>query len=626
MSQIEAAIAAIESLEPGEQFSYRQLATQFACSRTTLARRHQGLASSRSTMAENQQALYPQQELELLRYIKKLTEQGLPPTRAMIRRFGSDIAKKELGKNWVDRYIQRHEVDLISRWATGIDRSRHQADSQSKYSLYFELLRSKLSQYDIEPCNMYNMDEKGFMLGVLTRSKRVFSRRLYEEGKIKAHIQDGSREWITLLACICADGSYIEPSLIYQSASGSIQDSWLQAFDPNDQRAYFSSSPSGWTNNDIGLAWLKQVFDRSTKPKARRSYRLLILDGHGSHLTMDFIEYCDRNRILLAIYPPHSTHTLQPLDVVMFKPLSSAYSNQVAAFMERCQGLTSMSKRDFYPMFMAAWEASFKEETILKAFKATGLSPLEPEVILRRFNQPAQSGQSSDSDSSALSASNWRKTERLLREVVTDRGDPRAQKLSRAFHRISVQKSLLTHEAQGLRQALNNERLRRKRGKALPLEQPEEYHGGAVFWSPRKVKEARDRQLQQGLEEEQLQHQKAKAARLRKEKRQEKLKAVQARRAARAAARLMRQGEKAREAANRASRQAACRTQQRLQQAQKTAQRGKKIRLKVATKAGSKKRVATQREGSSEASGAAAGPPPSQSRHGRAIKLPAKYR
>jgi hypothetical protein len=99
MSQIEAAIAAIELLEPGEQFSYCQLATQFACSRTTLARRHQGLASSRSTMAENQQALYPQQELELLRYIKKLTEQDLPPTQAMIRRFGSDIAKKELGKN-----------------------------------------------------------------------------------------------------------------------------------------------------------------------------------------------------------------------------------------------------------------------------------------------------------------------------------------------------------------------------------------------------------------------------------------------------------------------------------------------------------------------------------------------
>jgi hypothetical protein len=51
---------------------------------------------------------------------------------------------------------------------------------------------------------------------------------------------------------------------------------------------------------------------------------------------MDFIDYCDWNRILLAVYPPYSTHTLQPLDVVMFKLFSSAYSNQVAAFMERC--------------------------------------------------------------------------------------------------------------------------------------------------------------------------------------------------------------------------------------------------------------------------------------------------
>jgi hypothetical protein len=69
---------------------------------------------------------------------------------------------------------------------------------------------------------------------------------------------------------------------------------------------------------------------------------------------MDFIKYCDQNRILLAVYPPHSTHTLQLLDVIMFKTFSLGYSNQVAAFMERCQELTSMSKRDFYPMFMAA--------------------------------------------------------------------------------------------------------------------------------------------------------------------------------------------------------------------------------------------------------------------------------
>jgi hypothetical protein len=132
-------------------------------------------------------------------------------------------------------------------------------------------------------------------------------------------------------------------------------------------------SPSCWTNNNIGLMWLKQVFDCGTKVKAQSSYRLLILDGHGSHLTMDFIEYCNQNKILLGVYPPHSIHTLQLLDVVMFKPLATGYSNKVRAFMERSQGLTSMSKRDFFPLFYQAWQASFKETTILKAFEATGL-------------------------------------------------------------------------------------------------------------------------------------------------------------------------------------------------------------------------------------------------------------
>ncbi|KAF1362955.1 hypothetical protein EJ07DRAFT_163521 [Lizonia empirigonia] len=187
-------------------------------------------------------------------------------------------------------------------------------------------------------------------------------------------------------------------------------------------------------------------------------------------------------------------------------------------------------------------------------------------------------------------------------------------KLNQTIHRLSIRSVLAKHENVRLKEALINERQRRKRGKALSLEAEEEYHGGAVFWSPRKVKEARDRQLQQGLEEEELQHQRAEAARLREEQRQEKLQAVQQRRAARAAARLMRQEEKAR------------RAQQRLQRAQKTSQKSKKRSLKASIKAASKKRAAAQPQGGGKASGAAAGPPPSQSRHGRAIKLPSKYR
>jgi hypothetical protein len=65
----------------------------------------------------------------------------------------------------------------------------------------------------------------------------------------------------------------------------------------------------------------------------------------------------------------------------MFKPLATGYSNEVAAFIERSQGYTSISKRDLFPLFYRAWQASFKETTILKAFEATGLSSFNHEVV-----------------------------------------------------------------------------------------------------------------------------------------------------------------------------------------------------------------------------------------------------
>jgi hypothetical protein len=102
MRAIEDAIKAIESRELGEPFSYRRIAAIYGCSHAALSQRHQSVSTSRSTKAQNQQALHSQQELKLLRYIERLTRQGLPPTWPMILRFASDIAKKELGKGWID--------------------------------------------------------------------------------------------------------------------------------------------------------------------------------------------------------------------------------------------------------------------------------------------------------------------------------------------------------------------------------------------------------------------------------------------------------------------------------------------------------------------------------------------
>ena len=50
-------------------------------------------------------------------------------------------------------------------------------------------------------------------------------------------------------------------------------------------------------------------------------WRMLILDGHGSHLTMEFMDYCWDHKIVPFLLPPHLTHLLQPCDVGIFQPI-----------------------------------------------------------------------------------------------------------------------------------------------------------------------------------------------------------------------------------------------------------------------------------------------------------------
>jgi hypothetical protein len=192
MEPIDAALAAIETLEPREKLVYTQIAKRFGVNRVTLARRHQGLTTSRAIRYQNQQALHPQQEKELIEYIDRVSKQGLPPDRNLVRRFASELAQKEIGYHWVDRFVQRYPDLLKPKLVTTIDRNCHKADSELKYKLYFELLRDILNQYKVEPRHIYNMDEKGFMLGVGSRSKRIFSRASLEGGIRRSLIQDGN--------------------------------------------------------------------------------------------------------------------------------------------------------------------------------------------------------------------------------------------------------------------------------------------------------------------------------------------------------------------------------------------------------------------------------------------------
>jgi hypothetical protein len=609
------ALAECDTFASRDEIPWSKIAEKHGVVRSTLTRKWRGETRSREAESIARQKLTPQQEEELVQYIEELTARYIPPTREMIQNFASSVAQEPVSESWVTRFINKYNIHLISQYSTGMDANRHNADSYVKYELYFNLLQRKFAEYKLDAEHTYNMDEKGFMIGITTRAKHVFSRRMWEKGEVKASLQDGNRAWITLLACVCGNGSALPPSLIYESANNTIQSSWVEEIQSGEHSVLVSSSPSGWTNNDIGLAWLQQVFDRFTKEKARRKYRLLILDGHGSHVTMDFINYCDQNKILLAIFPPHSTHTLQPLDVVMFKPLSTAYSKELTTHLHNGQGLSVIKKSDFFHLFWKAWVSTFTQELILRSFEATGISPLQPNVILQRFAQGTpEASDSNTSSSSVYSGKDWLKIETLLRKVVRDESSRDLRKLSRSLHHISIQNQLLHHEIAGLKEVLKTQKKHKNKSKALQFQPRKEYHGGAEFYSPSRVEKARsdERTKQQNQRAEELK--KAEMAELRRANKLYNEKIAQEKREQRAREKEEREqvrAEKAKEAAERKAQRERDKQARDAEKAVQLPQRGKrKVSAAPAAKISKKRRV-----GAARSRTVAASPPPAPRTH-----------
>ncbi|EED19172.1 F-box domain protein [Talaromyces stipitatus ATCC 10500] len=519
MGAIENAVNYLNFLGEDKPINFTLVAKMYGVDRTTLSRRYRGVTGSKEAHYDNQRLLNDHQSKKLIQWIEILCEKGLPPTPYMIANFAHEITGRNPGKNWASRWLNKHPNALVSRYSTGIDRNRKRADCAWSYALYFELISRKIEQYNLQPNQIYNMDEKGFAIGIMTSQKRVFSRRLYEK-KFKQFLQDGNREWITTIACICADGTVISPALIYMAKSNNLQDSWFQ--DLTMQKCYFAASETGWTNSEIGYHWLEEVFEKETRSQASRGWRLLILDGHNSHVNMRFIEYCEKNRILLAIFPAHATHTLQPLDVGLFAPLATNYTKALYKFLEETQGISRLTKRDFFRLFWASWEISFTKKNINSGFKSTGLVPFNLEVVLQRFNQKSESRPSSaGSTASILLPEEWRDIRKLLRKIGGKNPSRDFKMLSNTVMELTTEVILLRLQLASAEKALLNEKRRRIRKKPLLLGLPNENEGGAIFFSPSKIQQARELQQQKEdqakqerakKEEKKLQQQLAKEA------------------------------------------------------------------------------------------------------------------
>ena len=193
--------------------------------------------------------------------------------------------------------------------------------------------------------------------------------------------EPGRTEWVTVLECICGDGSKISPLVIFKGES--IQTSWIPSESEMNGDWSWSSNTKGWTCDAIGEDWIRTVFKLGIHTKAGGATRLLVVDGHGSHVTVPFIRFCIDHEILVLLLPLHSSHLTQPLDVGIFSPLKRRMSEELDKILR--YGFSNIKKFEWANCYCIARPDPMKPCNVKSAWSGAGLIPFNPRKVIRRI-------------------------------------------------------------------------------------------------------------------------------------------------------------------------------------------------------------------------------------------------
>jgi len=376
---------ALRAFKNGQFKTKMAASVAFDVPETTLRRRLQG-TTSRMQKISNCQKLSPTEESTLSAWILDMDKRGLPlqlPTVSYLAqlllsaRLSQPSHSITIGGHWVNRFIKRHP-ELKSKYTRKYDYQRAKCEDSKLIKAWFTRVRETIEKYGILMEDIYNMDETGFQMGVASTAKVVCGSET-KQSHAKA-LQPGNREWVTSIVAINAMGWSLPPQIIFAAVNH--QSLWYYDL-PGDY--VLSVSKNGWTTDELGIEWLQKVFEPNTAPRTIGRYRLLILDGHGSHATAEFDRFCMERRIIPLYMPPHSSHILQPLDVSCFSPLKHLYGQRV---QEKTQnGVYSIGKENFLQIYPKVHQQALSSSNIKSGFAATGLIPLSPERVLSKITQ-----------------------------------------------------------------------------------------------------------------------------------------------------------------------------------------------------------------------------------------------
>ena len=148
-----------------------QAATAFGVNRGTLLDRVKNKRLAAVDYGKKCRLLDEAEESALLQFIDRYCKLGFPPRYEMVR----DKAMKlralrvedpnPIGLHWVSRFLNRYP-DYKSRFPRHLDQERHWNTEPKVFEDWFKLYQQTMEEFHIATGDVYNMDEKGHLMGM----------------------------------------------------------------------------------------------------------------------------------------------------------------------------------------------------------------------------------------------------------------------------------------------------------------------------------------------------------------------------------------------------------------------------------------------------------------------------
>jgi hypothetical protein len=106
---------------------------------------------------------------------------------------------------------------------------------------------------------------------------------------------------------------------------------------------------------------------------------LLLLDGHDSHKSYEFLKFCCTHSIVVLWLLPHTTHILQLLDVNCFQPLKYQYPEEL--YHNEKKGDMAIERYCFIQNYGCMCQLAPDSKHNARASNVTGLILLYPDKV-----------------------------------------------------------------------------------------------------------------------------------------------------------------------------------------------------------------------------------------------------